>query len=90
MDYPEAWAGDSERRVLPTFLRGYHKVRPFSARQVKAWPFFYALASAFWSSDMKWNGDSLRAALEANDIPAQRRWLEAIRTRLVARPDMPL
>ena len=90
MDYPEAWQGDSERRVLPAFLRGYHEVRPFSARQVRAWPFLYALVSAFWSLDMKWSEDSLRAALEANDIPAQNRWMEAIRARLIARPEMPL
>ena len=90
MDYPEAWQGGSERRVLPAFLRGYHRVRPFSTRQIRAWPFLYALVSAFWSLDMKWNEDSLRAALESSDIPAQRRWLEAIRARLDDQPAMPL
>ncbi len=48
MDYPEEYEGHTEERILPAFLRGYDRIRPFTERQKEVFPYLYAVATAFW------------------------------------------
>ena len=38
MDYPEELAGRQEVTILPAFLQGYHRERPFSRQQTPWFP----------------------------------------------------
>ena len=78
MVYTPDLEGHQEERVLSAFLKGYHRIRPFTAAQKAAFPYLYALVSAFWLSDMKWNEDSLANAMKAGDRGAVRRWMKKI------------
>ena len=90
MDYPSDIASDPERAILPAFLAGYDSVRPFTAKQREAFPCFYALITAFWLADLKWNGDSLEAAVKAGDGNAARERMERILGRALSRREMPV
>ena len=90
MDYPEELAGRQEVTILPAFLQGYHRERPFSRQQRESFPDLYALVSAFWLGDMKWNENSLCRAVEAQNAVAMRQWMEEIHRRLCSRREMPL
>ena len=81
MDYPEALAGHQEEIILSAFLQGYHQIRPFSEDQKKVFPYLYALISAFWLSDMKWNENSLAHAIEACDSDKVHAWMKEIDRR---------
>ena len=67
MDYPKEIAGKQESIILSAFLKGYQKERPFTKEQREVFPYFYALVSAFWLSDMKWDENSLCHAVETGD-----------------------
>ena len=90
MDYPEELAGKQEAVVLSAFLRGYHQIRPFTQGQRDAFPYFYALVSAFWLSDVKWEENSLANALAAGDDFAVRRWMREICKRELTLLPMPV
>ena len=90
MDYPNEIAGKQEGIILSAFLKGYHQERPFTNEQREVFPYLYALISAFWSSDMKWNENSLCHTVEAGDTETAHQWLKEIYSRILFRPKMPL
>ena len=90
MDYPAELAEAPERVILPAFLKGYDSVRPFTTEQREAFPSFYALVSAFWLSDMKWDEHSLAKAVEKADADAALRWMKEIYRRITQLPAMPI
>lgn len=78
-------AGDDMRpEILASFLRGYRSVRDFSKEQQKWYPYLCAVIDAFWSSDIKWNEDSLMNAAKNGDQKNVRKWLETIWRRLIS------
>lgn len=89
MDYPEELAGRQEAVILSAFLKGYQQRRPFTAEQKAAFPYFYALVSAFWLEDIKWNEHSLANALASGDTAAAREWMKEIYRREFILPPMP-
>ena len=90
MDYPDGLNGRREEIILAAFLRGYHRVRPFTQAQKAAFPYLYALVSAFWLGDLKWNEDSLAHAVESGDDDAARAWMKEILRRASSLPPMPV
>lgn len=83
MDYADD-AGDMIRpEILGSFLRGYHSVRNFSKAQQNWYPYLCAIIDAFWSSDIKWNEDSLTNAVKNEDMKNTQKWLETIWQRLI-------
>ena len=83
MDYPENKDDDFEAKVLASFLEGYCSVRSFTEEEQKLYPHLCAIIDAFWSSDIRWNEDSLLNAHKAGDTESVRRWLSEIWERLV-------
>ena len=90
MDYPEKIAGNQEQMILNAFLNGYHKERPFTERQKEMYPYLYAIISAFWLCDLKWNSDSLQNAIKEDDSSAIHHWMETILERACLRRRMPI
>lgn len=90
MDYPKEIAGKQERLILSAFFRGYHRERPFTRAQQEAFPYLYAMISAFWRGRIQFDEDSLCHAAAAGDAQAARRRMEEIRGRILSRPEMPL
>ena len=90
MDYPEGLAENHEAVILPAFLKGYHQERPFTEKQVEGFPYLYALISAFWLIDMKWDEHSLANAVEKADSDAVLQWMKEIYNRITYLPSMPI
>ena len=90
MDYPEELAGRQENMILSAFLKGYQQIRPFTAQQREAFPWFYALVSAFWLGDIKWNENSLANALASGNTCAAHEWMKEIYRRELALLPMPV
>ncbi len=88
MEYPKEYK-DPESVILPAFLEGYNKERPFSEEQKRMYPYLYAIIHAFWSMDIKWKEDSLMKKLKRGDAKAVRGQLEAIRQTLLCLKPMP-
>lgn len=86
MDYPEDAKDDIESDILTSFLNGYRSVRGFSEEEESLYPYLYAIINAFWSSDIKWNEDSLMNAIKNGDMDGARRWLITIWERLLLLP----
>lgn len=82
MDYPDGTGGAVRPEILAAFWRGYRSVRKFSEEQQAWYPYLYAVINAFWSSDIKWNEDSLVNAVKNGNPKRAREWLEAIRQHL--------
>ena len=82
MDYPKDKEDHFESKILESFLAGYCSVRSFTAEEQKLYPYLRAIIDAFWSSDIRWNEDSLMNAQEAGDVESVRRWLSIIYERL--------
>lgn len=82
MDYPEDAGKDFENVILNSFLEGYCSVRAFSEEERNWFPYLRAIIYAFWSSDIRWNDDSLINAHKAGDSDSVRRWLTTIWERL--------
>lgn len=78
MDYPDGAEGDWGDRILTSFLRGYDSVRRFSEEQRQWYPYLYALINGFWSSDIRWDDNSLANALHRGDAEGTQEWLETI------------
>lgn len=82
MDYPDG-TGDAVRpEILAAFLRGYRSVRDFSEEQQNWYPYLYAIIDAFWSSDIRWNENSLINAVKNGGTDRARELLETIWQRL--------
>ena len=90
MDYPEELSGKQEPVILSAFLKGYQQRRLFTAQQREAFPNFYALVSAFWLCDLKWNEDSLANALASGDTYAAHEWMKEIYRRELSLLPMPV
>ncbi len=90
MDYPKEINGREESVILPAFLRGYHRERPFTDKQKEIFPYLYAMISAFWLGSIQFNEDSLCHAIEAGDTEAAHQWMKEIHRRIVSRPEMDL
>ncbi len=90
MDYPPDIAADPEPVILPAFLRGYNSVRPFTREQRELFSDVYALVSAFWLCDLKWNGESLEKDAEAGNEKALRDRMKTILFRLTHPIKMPI
>lgn len=90
MVYAKDLADEPEPVILPAFLRGYHRERAFTEAQKATFPYLYALASAFWLGDIRWNEGSLRHAVEKADTDAALRWMREIRRRVEHFPPMPV
>ena len=82
MDYPENKDCDFEAKILDSFWEGYCSVRAFSQEEREWYPYLCAIIDAFWSSDIRWNEDSLMNAHAAGNLDAVRQWLETILKRL--------
>ncbi len=89
-DYPDGLAGRQEGIILASFLRGYHRKRPFTEEQKAVFPSLYALVSAFWLGDLRWDEGSLAQAVENGDRGAVHEWMKEIRRRESCLPHMPL
>lgn len=82
MDYPENEEADFEVKILASFLGGYCSVRSFTEEEQKLYPHLCAIIDAFWSSDIRWNEDSLLNAHKAGDTERVRQCLSMILDRL--------
>lgn len=82
MDYPQEKEADFEANILASFLDGYCSVRSFTKEEQQWYPYLYAIIDAFWSSDIRWNEDSLLNAHKAGNAEGVRRWLSTIWERL--------
>ena len=92
MDYPAELAGRQEPVILSAFLNGYQQVRPFTPEQKAAFPYLYALVSAFWLADIRWDENSLINALASGDAAAAHAWMKEIYRRemtLLPMPEQP-
>ncbi len=90
MDYPEELAGKQETVILSAFLNGYRQLRPFTAQQSEAFPYFYALVSAFWLGDVKWDENSLTNTLASGNVIAAHEWMKEIYRRELSLLPMPV
>ena len=90
MDYPKEIDGKQESVILPAFLRGYHRERPFTDRQKEVFPYLYAMISAFWRGSIQFDEDSLCHAIETGNTEAVHQWMKEIHRRTVFRPEMAL
>lgn len=90
MDYPEEIDGKQERVILPAFLRGYHRERPFTDKQKEVFPYLYAMISAFWLCSIQFDENSLCHAVKAGDTESVHQWMKEIYKRIVSRQEMTL
>lgn len=88
MDYPEELKGKQENIILPAFLRGYHRERPFTDKQKETFPYLYAMISAFWLGSIQYDENSLCHAIEAGDAEAVHQWMKEIHRRIISRREM--
>ena len=89
MDYPEGSGNDTEALVLTSFLRGYRSIRDFSEEQRNWYPYLCAVIDAFWSSDIRWNENSLVNTVKNGDMQGSQEWLETILLRLTSLKTIP-
>ena len=78
MIYPENLSEKHESIILPAFLKGYHQERPFTNKQKEIFTHLYALISAFWLFDMKWDKNSIKKA-DSIDV---HKWMTDIYNRI--------
>ena len=81
MNYPEELNGHQENIIFSSFLEGYQQVRSFTAEQKKAFPYLYALITAFWGVDMIWADRSHTKTVDEADDAAVRQWMNDIYKR---------
>ena len=63
---------------------------PHGCTQQEAFPYLYAMISAFWRGRIQFDEDSLCHAAAAGDAQAARQRMEEIRGRILSRPELPL
>lgn len=90
MDYPESYGGSHEELILPAFLKGYNRERPFSVVQKDAYPYLYAIINAFELGIIRYDDNSLWNAIKNEDYNAVSAWLKEIYKRISTLSDMPL
>ncbi len=90
MAYPAGYGSCPEPIILPAFLQGYHKERPFSSEYQRLYPYLSAIIHAFWSADIKWRHDSLLANLKRGNHSEVRTQLSRIHRRLLKLDPMPI
>ncbi len=90
MEYPEKLLGKQETIILSAFLKGYHQERPFTNQQKETFPYLYAIISAFWLSDIKYDENSLCNSIKAGKADVVHQWMKEIQSRLVNHMSMPL
>ena len=81
MVYPEELDGHQEEIIFSSFLEGYQQVRSFTAEQKEAFPYLYALITAFWGVDMKWTDSSRTKAVDEADDVTVHQWMKDILKR---------
>ncbi len=86
MVYPKNLSEKHESVILPAFLKGYHQERPFTDKQKETFPYLYALISAFWLFDMKWDEHNIGKA-DPNDV---HKWMKEIYNHIKNLPKMPV
>lgn len=82
MDYPKNKDNDFELKILMSFLEGYCSIRPFSEYEKKFFPYLYSIINAFWSSDIRWDKDSLLNQYKKGDSEGVHRRLIKIHEHL--------
>jgi hypothetical protein len=90
MDYPDNYAGKSEKLILPAFLKGYNYERPFSNMQKRIYSYLYAVINAFWRGDIIWNDNNLRRSIESGDKGKINAWMKEIDRRIHTLSEIPL
>ncbi len=90
MDYPESYRNNHEAVILPAFLKGYNRKRPFSKFQKDVYPYLYAIISAFELGIIRYDDNSLWNAIKKEDNNAVSIWLKEIYKRICTLSDMPL
>ncbi len=81
MDYPEEMGARREDIIFSSFLKGYQQIRSFTEEQKEAFPYLYALITAFWGVDMMWVDNSCTKSVDEADDNAVRQWMEDILKR---------
>lgn len=89
MDYPEELDGHQEKIVFLSFLEGYQQARPFTAEQKEAFPYLYALITAFWGVDMKWADNSHTKTVDEADDATVHQWMDGIFKREITMYTVP-
>lgn len=82
MDYPADKDEAYGEKILTAFWKGYHSVRSFTEDERLYYPYLYCIIDAFWSSDIRWNEDSLLNAYSHHDENRIHYWLTVIMNRL--------
>lgn len=90
MDYPESYGGDHEALILPAFLKGYNRKRPFTKHQKEIYPYLYSIINAFELGRIRYDDNSLWNAVKNEDNKAIVIWLKEIYKRICTLSDMPL
>lgn len=86
VDYPDDIASDPESVILPAFLRGYDRVRPFTAEERAAYPHLYALCTAFWLMRLH----AIINAIKEDDRQKVRECMRAILNDLTEDKELPI
>ncbi len=84
MDYPEDLEGHQEEIIFTSFMEGYQKIRPFTAKEKEAFPYLYSLITAFWGVDMKWTDSSCTESVDEADDVTVHGWMKNILERETA------
>ncbi len=82
MDYPENKGENFEAKILSSFWKGYCSVRNFTEEEKQFYPYLRTIIEAFWSSDIRWDENSLLNEHKAGNSDAVMHWLEIIWKRL--------
>ena len=83
MDYPEDLGNDRIEKILPAFWDGYRSVRDLSREERQLYPYLMALIDGFWSTDIKWDEDSLLNLAKTGDQNGVHRRLAAVKEKLI-------
>ncbi len=81
MDYPQDLDGRQEEIIFSSFLEGYQQIRPFTHEEKEAFPYLYALITAFWGVDMKWADNGHTKTVDEADDDAVHQWMKEISKR---------
>jgi Ser/Thr protein kinase RdoA (MazF antagonist) len=82
MDYDHPLTEEENRAYFAAFLRGYQRVRPFSAQERALLPHLCAIIWAFWRMDLLFKEDSLLHLLEQGRMAEAEKALEKIEAQI--------
>ena len=83
MDYPEELGENRMEIILASFWTGYRSVRELSREERQLYPYLMAVIDGFWSSDIRWEEDSLLNLAKAGDREGVHRRLAAVKEKLM-------